>query len=135
MHSYFAGFLTIKEFPLSSAVDMRFIKKSKCLLCPATAQAGDTSTHTAYIEIISFVGTETYQDFYKVSLIPPYFLTIRKFSAVPSPRSYIMAVNYSIGRSLNICARAKHNGIRLSLSPKYKQYNAIRPISIHHYRK
>ena len=45
---------------------MRFIKKSKCLLCPATAMAGDTSTHTAYIEILSFVGTETYRDFFKV---------------------------------------------------------------------
>jgi DNA-binding phage protein len=59
------GFLTIKDFPLSSAIDMRFIKKSKCLLCPATAMAGDTSTHTAYIEILSFVGTETYRDFFK----------------------------------------------------------------------
>ena len=45
---------------------MRFIKKSKCLLCPATATVGDTSTHTAYIEILSFVGTESYKDFFKV---------------------------------------------------------------------
>ena len=46
---------------------IRLIKKSKCLLCPATPQAGDTSTHTVYVEIFSFVGTETYKDFFTVN--------------------------------------------------------------------
>ena len=57
----------MKEFPLNSGIYIRLIKKSKCLLCPATPPAGDTSTHTVYVEIFSFVGTETYKDFFTVN--------------------------------------------------------------------
>ena len=69
MHDYTnsTGFIfSKKEFPLTSALDIRFIKKSECLLCPATARIGDTSTHTAYIEILSFVGTQNYKEFFTV---------------------------------------------------------------------
>ena len=58
----------IQNFPLSTLMGMRIIKKSDCLLCPAANLPGHphypASTHTAYIEIGSFVGTETYKDFF-----------------------------------------------------------------------
>ena len=57
-----------KSFPLTAALDLRLIKKSSCLLCPAVRREGDNSTHTAYIEILSFVGTENYKQFFTVSL-------------------------------------------------------------------
>ena len=47
-------------------MDIRLSKKSQCLLCPATAPAGDNSNHTAYIEILSFIGTKKYKEFLKV---------------------------------------------------------------------
>lgn len=50
-------------------MDLRIIQKSQCLLCPATCNlkhaAGETSTHTAFLEMLSFAGTKRYKDFFK----------------------------------------------------------------------
>ena len=48
------------------AMDIRVIEKSECLLCPATKRENDTtSTHTAFLEILSFAGTQNYQEFFR----------------------------------------------------------------------
>ena len=44
-------------------MDIRLIKKSECLMCPATIH---DYSHTAFIEVVSFHGTEGYKDFFKV---------------------------------------------------------------------
>ena len=58
----------VQNFPFSTATDMRTIAKSDCLLCPAANLPGHpdypTSTHTTYIEVISYVGTENYKDIF-----------------------------------------------------------------------
>ena len=58
----------VQNFPLSTTMDMRIIAKSDCLLCPGSNLPGHpnypTSTHTAFIEILSFAGTENYKDFF-----------------------------------------------------------------------
>lgn len=53
-----------KEFPLSTTMELRVIRKSHTLLCPATKRPGDETTHTAYLEILSFGGTKNYQKFF-----------------------------------------------------------------------
>ena len=43
-------------------MELRIIAKSDCLLCPASKMGhDDTSTHTAYLEILSFTGTKNYR--------------------------------------------------------------------------
>ena len=51
-------------YPLSTTLDIRVIKKSEALLCPATPGKGDTSTHTAFVEILSFAGNQAYENFF-----------------------------------------------------------------------
>ena len=53
------------HYPLSATMDVRLIKKSDCLLCPAARLPGDTSTHTAFVEILSIVGTNEYEKFFQ----------------------------------------------------------------------
>ena len=53
-----------KTFPLTTTVDFRVIATSNCLLCPAVKK-GINHTHTAYIEVVSFVGTQDYRPFFK----------------------------------------------------------------------
>ena len=54
-------------------MDMRIIKRSDTLLCPASKLSSKSTessrpldgTHTAFIEILSFAGTENYKAFFK----------------------------------------------------------------------
>ena len=52
------------SYPLSTTLDIRIIKKSDCLLCPAVKRDVDQSTHTAFVEILSFAGTQSYKEFF-----------------------------------------------------------------------
>ena len=45
-------------------MDIRVIKKSDCLLCPAVKRDVDQSTHTAFVEIVGFAGTQSYMKFF-----------------------------------------------------------------------
>lgn len=49
------------HFPLSLCLEMRVIKKSDALLCPASI--GDEE-HVAYIEVLSTTGTPGYEQFF-----------------------------------------------------------------------
>lgn len=53
------------SYPLSTTLDIRIIKKSDCLLCPAVKRDKDQSTHTAFIEILSYAGTQSYKEFFR----------------------------------------------------------------------
>ena len=47
-------------------MELRVIGKSDCLISPASRLGdNDTTTHTAYLEILSFTGTPNYLKFYK----------------------------------------------------------------------
>ena len=47
---------------MSLGIDFRVIAKSDCLLCPASVGG---KSHTAYIEVLSFVGNEDYEEAFK----------------------------------------------------------------------
>ena len=53
------GNCEVQSFPLSACNDFRVIAKGNCLICPS---AQDTSvTNYAYIEVLSFAGTDSYR--------------------------------------------------------------------------
>ena len=57
-----------QDFSFSTTMELRVIAKSDCLLCPATRHPRDdapVTAHTAYLEILSFAGSENYQKFFK----------------------------------------------------------------------
>ena len=59
-----AGFLGQKggKFPLSLCMEMRVMRKSDCLLCPASV---GNEKHIAYIEVLSTVGTPDYLEYFE----------------------------------------------------------------------
>ena len=47
-------------------MDVRIISKSNTLLCPASKLGDDDkTTHTAFLEILSFAGTDGYKEFFR----------------------------------------------------------------------
>ena len=58
----------IGQFPLSTTMVLRVINKSDCLISPASRRPNDSTTHTAWIEILCFTaitGTQNYQKFFQ----------------------------------------------------------------------
>ena len=54
-----------QSFPLSTCMDFRVIAKSDCLICPSAQNRTENDTNTAYIEVLSFAGTDTYRELFK----------------------------------------------------------------------
>ncbi|XP_011410297.1 PREDICTED: uncharacterized protein LOC105316795 [Amphimedon queenslandica] len=56
------------QFPLSTTMVLRVISKSDCLISPASRRLNDSTTHTAWVEILCFTaitGTQNYQTFFQ----------------------------------------------------------------------
>ena len=65
MYTYMYLLLTeFASYPLSTTLDIRIIQKSYSLLCPAVKRDVDQSTHTAFVEILSYAGTQSYKQFF-----------------------------------------------------------------------
>ena len=54
-----------QSFPLSACIDFRVITKSDCLICPSAQNRASGDTNTAYIEVLSFAGTDTYRGLFQ----------------------------------------------------------------------
>ena len=52
-------------YPLNTTLDIRVIKESNCLLCPAVKRDVDQSTHTAFVELVSFARTQSHEKFFQ----------------------------------------------------------------------
>lgn len=52
------------HFPLTMVMEMRVMKKSDTLLCPASITNSDSEEHIAYIEILSVSGTPGYEQYF-----------------------------------------------------------------------
>ena len=58
------GNCEVQSFPLSACIDFRVIAKGNCLICPS-AQGDANVTNYAYIEVLSFAGTDSYRELFK----------------------------------------------------------------------